>query len=338
MPVIPEKRQLDARVRGALGAQFWAQPVESGRAVVGATAATPCEPPPLPLAAPSGLSRTQLLVAAQAAGLPFFPGWCEAHGGTVRGRAAGAWGAGGLAAAKCQGRGCTVRSDGRMPTQHGQQPRTAAPPLPLGSWARVAHNLPHAGCAGWCIQFRIHADWRRKGLHFLDRIDDAAAPASAAAAAQVLDRVLVQTGRKRWWGALTGRLKAQRMVGQRGTHTLVRARAGAWTAQLARTTAWSLEHLIIYLIRAAAACPLSARPGPRRGCVQRVHTHSPLSPHNPPIHTHPLRVLSCAPTSPNTPCSHLGSRFHQAPLRLISPSESNNAPAPRYPNPDSLFP
>ncbi|KIY96659.1 hypothetical protein MNEG_11303 [Monoraphidium neglectum] len=118
MPVIPEKRQLDARVRGALGAQFWAQPVESGRAVVGATAATPCEPPPLPLAAPSGLSRTQLLVAAQAAGLPFFPGWCEAHGGTV------------------------------------------------------------------------------------------------------LDRVLVQTGRKRWWGALTGRLKAQRMVGQRGTHTL----------------------------------------------------------------------------------------------------------------------
>ncbi|KAI8475001.1 MAG: hypothetical protein J3K34DRAFT_456450 [Monoraphidium minutum] len=118
MPVIPEKRQLDARVAAGLGAQFWAQPVTSARALAGTATTVPCEPPPLPLVAPPGLSRTQLLVAAHAAGLPLFPGWCEEHGGTV------------------------------------------------------------------------------------------------------LDRVLLQSGRQSWWAALTGRLKAQRMVGQRGTHTL----------------------------------------------------------------------------------------------------------------------
>jgi hypothetical protein len=84
MPVIPEKRELEARVQGALGAQFWGQPVQSARVIAGTTAIVPCEPPPLPLCAPPGLSRTQLLVAAQAAGLPLFPGYCEAHGGAVR--------------------------------------------------------------------------------------------------------------------------------------------------------------------------------------------------------------------------------------------------------------
>lgn len=85
MPVIPEKRQLDSRLQGALGTQFWAQPVQSARNVVGATCTVPCEPPPLPLCTPSGLSRTQLLVASHAAGLPLFPGWCEEHGGVVSG-------------------------------------------------------------------------------------------------------------------------------------------------------------------------------------------------------------------------------------------------------------
>ena len=90
MPVIPEKRELDARVQGALGAQFWGQPVQSGRAVAGTTTTVPCEPPPLSLVAPSGLSRTQLLVAAHAGGLPLFPGYCEEHGGTVSARRRGA--------------------------------------------------------------------------------------------------------------------------------------------------------------------------------------------------------------------------------------------------------
>lgn len=122
MPVIPEKRQLDARVQGALGGQFWAQAVQSARVIAGATSAVACEPPPLPLVAPSGLSRTQLLVAAHAAGVPLYPGWCGAQGGAV------------------------------------------------------------------------------------------------------LDRVVSQVGLgPRGWAALTGRLKAQRMIGQRDTHTLVRA-------------------------------------------------------------------------------------------------------------------
>jgi hypothetical protein len=85
MPVIPEKRSLESRVQGALGAQFWGQPVQSARVIAGITTIVPCEPPPLPLCAPSGLSRTQLLVAAHAAGVPLFPGWCEEHGGVVRG-------------------------------------------------------------------------------------------------------------------------------------------------------------------------------------------------------------------------------------------------------------
>lgn len=84
MPIIPEKRQLDARAAAGLAAQFWGQPVASARVVAGITAAAPCEPPPLPLAAPSGLSRTQTLVAAHAAGVPLFPAYCEAHGGAVR--------------------------------------------------------------------------------------------------------------------------------------------------------------------------------------------------------------------------------------------------------------
>ena len=86
MPVIPEKRQLDSRVQAALGAQLWAQPVKSALVLSGATCSVPCEPPPLSLVAPSGLSRTQTLVAAHAAGLPLYPGYCEEHGGVVRSR------------------------------------------------------------------------------------------------------------------------------------------------------------------------------------------------------------------------------------------------------------
>jgi hypothetical protein len=133
MPIIPEKRQLEDHVQGALSAQFWSQGIESARcdsryrmcntilqaqrfesfkqlciaetALVpelefASTSAQPCcaptcrsltgqsctapgEPQPLPLNAPSGLSRTQFLVAAHAVRVPVFPSYCEEHGGTV---------------------------------------------------------------------------------------------------------------------------------------------------------------------------------------------------------------------------------------------------------------
>jgi hypothetical protein len=39
---------------------------------------------------------------------------------------------------------------------------------------------------------------------------------------QVLDRVLLQSGGRSWWGALIGRVKLQRGLQQRHTTTLVR--------------------------------------------------------------------------------------------------------------------
>ncbi|GBF99702.1 hypothetical protein Rsub_12414 [Raphidocelis subcapitata] len=140
MPVVPEKQQLDGRVQGALASQFWGQPVASARVIAGTTVAAPCEPPPLSLVAPSGLSRTQLLIASHAAGLPLFPGWCEEHGGVV------------------------------------------------------------------------------------------------------LDRVLVQSGRPRWWAALTGRLKAQRMAGQRSTMKLRETLSDPDNYALAATGRLLLSH------------------------------------------------------------------------------------------------
>jgi hypothetical protein len=53
------------------------------RCLSGQACTAPCEPQPLRLSAPSGLSRTQFLVATRAARLPLFPAYCEDHGGTV---------------------------------------------------------------------------------------------------------------------------------------------------------------------------------------------------------------------------------------------------------------
>eukprot|EP00882_Tetradesmus_deserticola_P032039 GHRQ01036250.1.p1 GENE.GHRQ01036250.1~~GHRQ01036250.1.p1 ORF type:complete len:192 (+),score=29.26 GHRQ01036250.1:136-711(+) len=83
MPIIPEKRQLEDHVHGALAAQFWSQSIENTRSLNGLACTAPCEPQPLRLHAPSGLSRTQFLVAAHAVRVPVFPGFCDEHGGTV---------------------------------------------------------------------------------------------------------------------------------------------------------------------------------------------------------------------------------------------------------------
>ncbi|WIA21737.1 hypothetical protein OEZ85_000902 [Tetradesmus obliquus] len=83
MPVIPEKHQLEDHVHGALAAQFWSQGIENTRSLTGQACTAPCEPQPLRLHAPSGLSRTQFLVAAHAVRVPVFPGFCNEHGGTV---------------------------------------------------------------------------------------------------------------------------------------------------------------------------------------------------------------------------------------------------------------
>jgi hypothetical protein len=53
------------------------------RCLVDQACTSPCEPQPLRLTAPSGLSRAQFLVATRAVRLPIFPGYCSEHGGTV---------------------------------------------------------------------------------------------------------------------------------------------------------------------------------------------------------------------------------------------------------------
>lgn len=56
------------------------------RYLSGQACTSPCEPQPLRLTAPSGLSRAQFLVATRAVRLPIFPGYCDDHGGTVSSR------------------------------------------------------------------------------------------------------------------------------------------------------------------------------------------------------------------------------------------------------------
>jgi len=167
MPVIPEKWQLDSRVQSELGAQFWAQPVQSARVIAGSTCTAPCEPPPLSLTAPSGLSRTQLVVAAHAAGLPLYPGYCEEHGGAVSvlvGCGEG-WGAAGDRGDSC----CAGRRVGDGPAAPATlltstllsipgagpcHPADRAPPLVVGS-DRAAQGAAH----GWAAQHPHAGGW-----------------------------------------------------------------------------------------------------------------------------------------------------------------------------------
>lgn len=84
--ITPEKQLLRASVLDTLHAHFWQLPSQSAASLDGCTVLAPGAPAPLPACAPSGLSRTQFLVAAQAATLPAFPSVCQAEGGVVADR------------------------------------------------------------------------------------------------------------------------------------------------------------------------------------------------------------------------------------------------------------
>ncbi|KAG1671986.1 hypothetical protein FOA52_013359 [Chlamydomonas sp. UWO 241] len=62
---------------------FWGAGAGSAQSLDGLVVAGPGEPSPLPTTSPSGLSRTQFLVASQAVTLPCFPTYCRQHGGLV---------------------------------------------------------------------------------------------------------------------------------------------------------------------------------------------------------------------------------------------------------------
>ena len=84
MPLHPEKLASRQEVRGAITSQFWEQAVQSTRSLDGVTKTLPSEPPPLSQAGPSGLSRTQQLLAAQALSVPALPSYDGSEGGVVR--------------------------------------------------------------------------------------------------------------------------------------------------------------------------------------------------------------------------------------------------------------
>jgi hypothetical protein len=83
MPIAPEKRQFDSQLESAVAAQFWGQGVHSSRLLTGTTSSAPCEPVPLGLLRPTGVNRTQFIVASQAVRVPAVPAWCGDHGGLV---------------------------------------------------------------------------------------------------------------------------------------------------------------------------------------------------------------------------------------------------------------
>jgi hypothetical protein len=78
--IIPEKSN---RTRSAVHCQFWDNQEHSPRSIDGVTWKLPCEPTATPLSAPSGLSRSQQLIAAQAVGIPALPSYDDSNGGLV---------------------------------------------------------------------------------------------------------------------------------------------------------------------------------------------------------------------------------------------------------------
>ncbi|KAK9843446.1 hypothetical protein WJX81_003011 [Elliptochloris bilobata] len=87
--IVPEKLEHRARVRGAIHANFWDQPVQSTRSLDGLARTLPCEPPPLTQTCASGLSRTQQLLALQALWFPCVPSYDADMGGLVLDRVMG---------------------------------------------------------------------------------------------------------------------------------------------------------------------------------------------------------------------------------------------------------
>lgn len=83
MPLVPESRRSRQDVKASISSQFWEQPVHSTQSLDGQLWSLPCEPPALNLTGSSGLSRTQQLLAAQAARVPFFPSYDGSSDGLV---------------------------------------------------------------------------------------------------------------------------------------------------------------------------------------------------------------------------------------------------------------
>ncbi len=81
--VVPEKRLMTRELIAGFTSHFWGQPSQSTQSLDALVVSAPGEPSPMPLNAPSGLSRTQFLVASQALTLPCFPTFCKQHGGLV---------------------------------------------------------------------------------------------------------------------------------------------------------------------------------------------------------------------------------------------------------------
>ena len=84
MPIVPEKQFLNQQIQGVVDCHFWNQAASSARDLTGTAPTLPCEPQPLSLCAPSGVSRVQFLTATKAVGVPFFPSYCLEHGGLAR--------------------------------------------------------------------------------------------------------------------------------------------------------------------------------------------------------------------------------------------------------------
>lgn len=82
MPLISEKSKSRSNARNALHSQFWECEEHSARYLDGITCKLPCEPTSLSMTSPSGISRSQQLVAAQSVGIPFIPSY-DGHGGGV---------------------------------------------------------------------------------------------------------------------------------------------------------------------------------------------------------------------------------------------------------------
>lgn len=86
LSLVPERRLLHSELLSSMGAQFWNQGTQSTLSLDGLACTAPGEPTPLPLNTPSGISRTQFLIAAQAMTLPGFPSHNSSDGGIVADR------------------------------------------------------------------------------------------------------------------------------------------------------------------------------------------------------------------------------------------------------------
>lgn len=84
MPIVPEKATSRSNARSALHSQFWECEEHSARYIDGVTSKLPCEPTSLSMTAPSGVSRSQQLIAAHSIGIPVIPSYDGHGGGLVR--------------------------------------------------------------------------------------------------------------------------------------------------------------------------------------------------------------------------------------------------------------